>query len=117
MVRVRLTIDAERDMTWVVLHDPIPAGASHLGRGLGRESQIAVQGEEHKGWAIPAFEERSFEAYRVYYEYLPKGSHSVEYIVRLNQSGRFHVPPSRVEALYAPELFGELPNAAIEVQR
>lgn len=81
------------------------------------EATVEVPLEEHKGWAIPAFEDRSFEAYRAYYDYLPKGSHSVEYTVRLNQSGRFHLPPSRVEALYAPEMFGELPNAAIEVQR
>jgi uncharacterized protein YfaS (alpha-2-macroglobulin family) len=35
----------------------------------------------------------------------------------LNQRGRFHLPPSRVEALYAPEMFAERPNASIEVQR
>jgi hypothetical protein len=117
VIRVRLTIDAERDMTWAVVHDPIPAGASHLGRGLGRDPQIAVQGEARQGWALPDFEERSFEAYRAYYEYLPQGSHTVEYTIRLNQSGRFHMPPTRIEALYAPEMFGELPNALITVQR
>jgi hypothetical protein len=117
VVRVQLTIDAERDMTWVVVHDPIPAGASHLGRGLARDSQIAVPGETRQGWALPAFEERSFEAYRAYYEYLPKGSHTLEYTIRLNHSGHFHMPSTRIEALYAPEMFGELPNAAITVQR
>ena len=35
IVRVRLEIEADRDMTWVVVNDPIPAGASHLGTGLG----------------------------------------------------------------------------------
>jgi hypothetical protein len=117
VIRVRLTIEAERDMSWVVVHDPIPAGASHLGRGLGREEQIAVQGEEQPAWPRPDFEERSFEAYRAYYEYLPKGRYAVEYTLRLNHSGRFHLPPTRVEALYAPEMFSELPNAAIEVPR
>jgi uncharacterized protein YfaS (alpha-2-macroglobulin family) len=33
--RVRLDIDAQADMTWVVVDDPIPAGASILGTGLG----------------------------------------------------------------------------------
>jgi hypothetical protein len=41
----------------------------------------------------------------------------VDYTIRLNQSGRFHMPPTRIEALYAPEMFGELPNALITVQR
>jgi Bacterial Alpha-2-macroglobulin MG10 domain len=40
----------------------------------------------------------------------------VEYTMRLNQSGRFNLPPTRVEALYAPETFGELPNDVVEVQ-
>ena len=39
----------------------------------------------------------------------------IEYTVRLNNPGRFALPPTRVEAMYAPETFGELPNAAVEV--
>lgn len=115
ILRIRLGLEAQSDMTWVVVSDPIPAGASHLGTGLGRDSSIAVQGEKPGGWAWPAFEERSFEAFRAYYEYVPKGSFAVEYTLRLNQSGRFQLPTTRVEALYAPEMFGELPNAPLEV--
>jgi uncharacterized protein YfaS (alpha-2-macroglobulin family) len=103
-------------MTWAVVSDPIPGGASHLGTGLGRDSRIAVQGDEREGRVWPAFEERAFEAFRAYYEYVPKGSFVVEYTIRLNQSGRFQLPTTRVEALYAPEMFGELPNAPLEVQ-
>ena len=44
-----------------------------------------------------------------------KGSLILEYTMRLNQSGRFNLPPTRVEALYAPEMFGELPNDVVEV--
>jgi len=72
--------------------------------------------EEHEGWVWPAFEERSFEAYREYYRFVPKGKWVTEYTLRLNNSGRFQLPPSRVEALYAPEMFGELPIPEIEVR-
>ena len=115
VVRVRLEIDAQSDMTWVVVSDPVPGGATILGSGLGRDSQIATRGEKRAGSAWPAFEERSFEAFRGYYEYLPRGKHVVEYTVRLNNPGRFALPPTRVEAMYAPERFGETPNAGIEV--
>ena len=115
LVRVRLAIEAQSDMTWVVVSDPVPAGASHLGTGLARDSQIATQGEQQEGWMWPAFEERAFEAFRAYYAYVPKGSFIVEYTIRLNQSGRFQLPTTRVEALYAPEMFGELPNTSLEV--
>ncbi len=116
LVRVRLDVQAQADMTWVVLDDPVPAGASHVGRGLGRESAIATAGEARRGRAWPAYEERAFERYRAYYEWVPKGTFVVEYTLRLNQSGRFVLPPTRVEALYAPEMFGERPNDAFEVK-
>jgi uncharacterized protein YfaS (alpha-2-macroglobulin family) len=115
VAKVRLEIDAQSDMTWVVVSDPIPGGATILGSGLGRDSAIATRGQQRAGIAWAAFEERSFEAYRGYFEYLPRGRHVVEYTVRLNNPGRFALPPTRIEAMYAPESFGEAPNAVVEV--
>jgi uncharacterized protein YfaS (alpha-2-macroglobulin family) len=103
-------------MTWVAITDPIPGGGTILGGGLGRDSQIATQGEKRSGSGWPAFEERSFEAFRSYYEYLPKGVVKMEYTLRLNNVGDFALSPSRVEALYAPEMFGEAPNARMKVE-
>ena len=119
VMRIRLEIDASADMSWVVINDPVPAGASHLGTGLGRDSVIATQGEKRESnefsEAWVAYEERGFEAWRAYYAYLPRGKHVIEYTVRLNSAGRFQMPVSRVEAMYAPERFGEFPNATLEV--
>lgn len=114
VMRVRLEIDAAADMTWVGLSDPLPAGATVMGSGLGGDSQLATRGEQASG-ATPTYIERATEAWRGVYEWLPKGRHVVEYTVRLNSSGRFALPPSRIEAMYAPESFGELPNATLEV--
>ena len=115
VVKVHLEIDAQADMTWVVVSDPVPGGATILGSGLGRDSQLATRTEKRSGSAWPAYEERGFEAFRSYYEYLPRGKHVIEYSVRLNNPGRFALPPTRVEAMYAPESFGEAPNARLEV--
>ncbi len=115
VMKVHLEIDAQSDMTWVVVSDPVPGGATILGSGLGRDSQLATRTEKRSGDAWPAYEERSFEAFRSYYDYLPKGKHVIEYTVRLNNPGRFALPPTRVEAMYAPESFGEAPNANLEV--
>jgi len=110
--RVKLDIDAQADMTWVVVSDPVPTGATILGSGLGRDSEIATQGEK-KTWS--AFTERTPAAYREYFGYVPKGALSVEYTVRLNNAGEFALPPTRVEAMYAPDVFGEIPNARLTV--
>jgi len=114
--RVTLEVDAQADMTWVVISDPIPAGAAVLGSGLGGDSRQLVSNERRDGQAWPAYEERAFEGFRAYYRYVPKGKLKLEYTVRLNNAGAFSMPPTRVEAMYAPESFGELPVASIEVR-
>jgi uncharacterized protein YfaS (alpha-2-macroglobulin family) len=116
IVRVRLEVEAQSDMTWVVLSDPIPAGASHLGSGLGGQSRIALSGQQRSACPCLAFEERAFDGVRAYYPFVRKGKWVYEYTIRLNQAGRFELPSTRVEALYAPEAFGELPNQAMEVR-
>jgi uncharacterized protein YfaS (alpha-2-macroglobulin family) len=115
VIRIRLELEAQADMTWVVVNDPIPAGSAILGTGLSRDSEVLTQGEESRGWVWPAFEERSFEAFRAYYEYVPKGKWTVDYTTRLNNEGEFGLPPTRVEALYSPEMLGEMPNKEITV--
>lgn len=116
VVKVHLDLEAQSDMTWVVVNDPIPGGSNILGTGLGRDSQILTRDEESKGWVWPAFEERSFEAFRAYYEFVPKGKWTVEYTLRLNNEGIFNLPTTRVEALYAPEMLGEMPNEKMEIR-
>ncbi len=116
LVRVRLELEAQSDMTWVVVDDPIPAGSTILGGGLGGQSALAVSGERREGSVWPAFEERRFDAFRAYYRWVPKGRWTVEYTVRLNNPGVFQLPATRVEALYAPEMFGARPNPPITVE-
>jgi len=115
VARIHLEVDAQSDMTWVVVNDPIPSGASILGTGLGGDSKLLAQGEKKQGWVWPAFEERTFDAFHAYYSFVPKGKFTVEYSVRLNNDGTFQLPTTRVEAMYAPEMFGELPNEKVEV--
>ncbi len=116
VLRISVEVISSADMTWVAITDPIPGGATILGGGLGRDSEIASKGERASGSAWPAFEERSFEAYRAYYEYVPKGSFKFEYTIRLNNVGDFAMPATRAEAMYAPEMFGETPNARVRVE-
>jgi alpha-2-macroglobulin len=115
VLRVTLALEAQADMTWVVVNDPIPAGATILGTGLGLDSQVMSTGERREGEVYPAFEERTFDAFRAYCEYVPKGKWTVEYTLRLNNAGEFQLPETRVEALYAPEMFGALPNGVFVV--
>jgi hypothetical protein len=119
VMRVRLEVEALADMSWVVISDALPAGAAVLGGGLGRDSTIGTLGERREsraGRAWLAYEERAADAWRAYYAWMPRGRHVIEYSVRLSGSGRFGLPPTRVEAMYAPDSFAELPLAPLEVQ-
>jgi hypothetical protein len=113
--RVRLEIEAMTGAAWVVIDDPLPPGAAHLGTGLGRDR--TVTDDEPQPWdaARPAFVERRHESFRAWYEWLPAGPLTLTYTIRLNQSGAFALPATRVEALYAPEAFAMSPNEAIEI--
>ena len=68
-----------------------------------------------RGGRPQEFEERSFEAYRAYYEWVPRGEWTTEYTIRLNNGGVFKLPTTYVEAMYSPEMFGELPNKNWEI--
>ena len=117
IMRITLAFDAQADMSQVVLSDPVPAGATVLGSGLGRDSAMAsTVAMRPQGAASLAYEERSFDSVRAYYDFVPKGVFSYSYTVRLNNPGVFQMPPSRIEAMYAPEMHGLLPNAAVEVR-
>lgn len=116
VVRVRIQVDAQSDATWLVVEDPVPAGATILGTGLGGQSQRLTRDERSRGYAWPAFEERRFDAFRAYYRFVPRGRFTVEYTLRLNNPGTFQLPASRAEAMYAPETFGERPNPPLTVE-
>ncbi|KJU86043.1 Alpha-2-macroglobulin family, partial [Candidatus Magnetobacterium bavaricum] len=68
VVKVHLEMEAQADMTWVVVNDPIPAGATILGGGLGRDSSLLSRDSGGKGLVWEAYRELSFEGLRVYYE-------------------------------------------------
>lgn len=117
VLRVRLDITSQADMTWVVVSDPVPAGSRIIKGGVLGDLKIPLNHERiHHNHIYPEFEEHAYEAFRAYYSFVPKGSWSIEYTIRLNNAGFFHLPETRVEALYSPEMFGEIPNKPFEVR-
>jgi uncharacterized protein YfaS (alpha-2-macroglobulin family) len=114
VLKVRITVDAPVDRTWVVIEDPIPAGASIVGGQGGQSALLAGQASGGDG-AAPSYVERGLEAWRGYFGWLPKGRTTVEYAVRINAAGRFLLPPTRVEAMYSPEIHAALPNRPLVV--
>jgi len=115
VIRVRITVEASADRNWVVINDPIPAGATIVGR-IGGQSQILADQADAAGDGFgPSYVERGADAWRGYYAWMPRGRTTVEYALRLNGTGRLQLPPTRVEAMYSPDIRGAVPNAPIVV--
>jgi uncharacterized protein YfaS (alpha-2-macroglobulin family) len=113
VLKVRIVIDAPVDRTWVVVEDPIPAGASIVSGGGNQSALLSARAEGGNAW--PSYVERGLDAWRGYFGWLPKGQTVVEYAVRVNGAGRFQLPPTRVVAMYSPEIHASLPNPPLAV--
>ena len=114
--RVHLRITASAATGISAITDPVPAGSTILGSSLGRDSSLATADETESDSYHLAWVERKMDAMRVYYHALPQGTTEYEYTVRLNQPGEFFLPPTRAEALYSPQVFGEVPNNPMRIQ-
>ena len=113
VVRVRLTIEASAERTWVALSDPLPPGAVVMS-SLGGQSQQLQSGQTSEG-AWPAYVQSSRGTWQAFFDWLPRGTTVLEYTLRLNTAGTFALPPARVEAMYAPEIRGAFPIAPVTV--
>ena len=114
VMKVRITVDATAGRNWVVVNDPIPPGATIIGNLGGQSQQLAAQASDNEG-ASPSYIERGADSWRGYFEWVPEGRFVVEYAVRLNATGKFGMPPTRVEAMYSPDIRGVIPNAPVTV--
>lgn len=114
VLRIRLTVDAGAERNWVVVSDPIPAGSTIVGDLGGQSATLAAQASGGDG-VSPSYVERGQDAWRGYYQWVPRGRFTVEYAVRLNAPGRFQMPPTRVQAMYSPEIRAALPNGRVTV--
>jgi uncharacterized protein YfaS (alpha-2-macroglobulin family) len=132
VIKVTITVEASAERNWVVVSDPVPAGATIIGDQANQSALLAGQGSDGGGsifgaitgdgklWRVQsgvkaAYVERGNDAYRAYFDWVPRGTFSVAYVMRLNTPGRFVMPPTRVEAMYAPAIRAEAPNAPVAI--
>ncbi|MCG3207514.1 MAG: hypothetical protein FOGNACKC_01114 [Anaerolineae bacterium] len=121
VIRVDLTIIAPNDLYYVVLEDPLPAGAEAIDTGLATTSLLAMDPT-----LAPVSRADGSEPYRPYYwwwrwysrselrdekvvlfaDRLPKGTYEYSYTMRATLPGDYHVMPAAANEFYFPEVFG-----------
>ncbi len=115
VMKVRIAVTSAAGRNWIVVNDPVPPGATIIG-SLGGQSALLAKSTSLGGEGVsPSYVERGNDAWRGYFEWVPEGRFVVEYAMRLNGSGQFKLPATKVEAMYSPDIRGLVPNAPVSV--
>ena len=120
VVQVRLTIIAPNDLYYVMVEDPLPAGAEGIDPTLATTSLV----EQRPGVQPKLGEEEDFHPYwwpwwewysrtemrddRVvlFADRLPAGTYEYTYTFRATRPGEYNVIPTTANELYFPEVYG-----------
>ncbi|GAB4544358.1 MAG: hypothetical protein OHK0023_01050 [Anaerolineae bacterium] len=110
---VTLNITIARDMHYVVINDPFPAGAEAVDPDLatsavGQPPELNLQNPYGRGygwWWFSRTELRDDRAV-LYATYLPKGTYTYVYTLRAGLAGEYRVIPTTGQEFYFPEVYG-----------
>jgi hypothetical protein len=118
-IEVKLTLVAPTDLHYVVVEDPLPAGAEAIDSSLATSS-IVAPGEvinrpprleragaaQPWGWWYFSHTDLRDEKAVLFASYLPRGVYEYTYTIRASLPGDYQVIPTHAEQLYFPEVFG-----------
>jgi len=138
VIRVDLTIIAPNDLYYVVVEDPLPAGAEAIDTGLATTSLLAMdptlsrtsRGGSLDGgdvvferpyywywWNWYSRSELRDEKVVLFADYLPKGTYEYSYTMRATLPGDYHVIPTVASEFYFPEVFGRSDGRLLSIGR
>jgi alpha-2-macroglobulin len=132
LVLVDLVVVTPTPRDQVVIDDPLPAGLEPVDSSLTTtatsqdvpaEGQDEESSDDHddavasaRGWAW-AWSHREMHDDRVltFVEHMPEGMYHYRYLARATTLGTYVVPPTKVECMYEPEVFGRNASSHLEV--
>jgi hypothetical protein len=124
VIRVDLTIIAPNDLYYVVVEDPLPAGAEAIDTGLATTSLLAMDPtltrESSRYWWWWRWYSRSElrdEKVVLFADYLSKGTYEYSYTVRATLPGDYHIMPTVATEFYFPEVFGRSGGRLLSIGR
>ncbi len=127
LVVVDLLFESAEPRERVVLDDPLPAGLEALDYDLDTTSKASRDRESKPmdpktAWLGTTFRtatsRREVRDDRVvtYFDKLEPGMYRVRYLARATSVGAFVVPPTRIEAMYSPEVYGRTAASTLTVR-
>ena len=110
ILAVRMTV-AGSEWRYLLMEDPIPAGAEFITR------DDLYELKERPSWWEYWFTRREFHDDRaaIFQEYF-KGQHQYVYLLKIVNPGIFQVSPAMVQPMYQPSIFATSDAAVLEVK-
>ncbi|MER3459035.1 MAG: hypothetical protein C4309_10800 [Chloroflexota bacterium] len=124
-IQVRLTIVAPHDLYYVVVEDPLPAGAEAIDASLLTTSAVGQPPELTRvvpgygpgwGWWWFSHSELRDEKVVLFATHLPAGTYEYTYTMRATLPGQFKVLPTTAYEFYFPEVFGRSAGMLFPIQ-
>ncbi len=126
LIKVTLRIRNTKERRYVAVTDPLPAGTEPVDSWFATTASALVEQQqnataasgwmwwERGGWD---YVERHDNRVNVFATRLGEGNHEFTYLVRATTAGTFVTPPTHVEEMYEPEVFGRTGTVTVEVQK
>jgi len=110
VVAVTLKVVIPQPGYFVVVDDPLPAGFVPINSAFETESKELfkeIQKRKREFWWQGFKHTEMFnEKILLFADYLSPGIYTHTYLVRVTTPGIYHLPPTKVEEMYSPEVFG-----------
>ncbi|MBX3203532.1 MAG: hypothetical protein KF764_00625 [Labilithrix sp.] len=127
LVVVDLLFESAEPRDHIVLDDPLPAGLEALDYDLDTTSQASRDAEEKPLDRKAKFLGTTFRTAKsrrevrddrvvTFFDTIEPGMYRVRYLARATSIGSFVVPPTRIEAMYAPEVYGRTAATTLTVR-
>nr|MBN1228545.1 alpha-2-macroglobulin [Anaerolineae bacterium] len=121
---VEVSVITARDLYYLVVEDPLPAGAEAVDTNLLTESQLSerptleLDDPLRWGWGWWWFSEVDLrdEKAVLYADFLPSGTYVFSYQIRLGIPGTYRVIPSTAREFYFPEVYGRGEGLLFEIE-
>ena len=130
LVRVTLSIVVPQQMHFVAVDDPLPAGleatnfklmtaARHSGRHLSYGRRSRYSGRRHgSAWYTPFYQQQiRDDRVQLFADSVSPGIYTYVYLARATTVGTYVAPPTHVEQMYEPEVFGRTGAVTFEVTK
>ena len=122
-VRVELNIVVPHDRVYVVIEDPLPAGAEGIDpnldtTGAGFNPGVNRGDDSYKYWGWWYFNRVEFRDEKVafYAPFLPAGSYQYTYYLQTNIPGEYQVMPTVAKEEFFPEVFGRADGMIFNIE-